>query len=346
MTAAHGPRGPWLALLVAGAFFMEHLDGTVITTAVPAMAASFGAAPVDLNIGVSAYLLALGVFIPMSGWIADRFGPRLVFASAVVVFTLASLACGLANTLPVFVTLRILQGMGGAMMVPVGRLVVLNNTPKEDLIRAIALLTWPALVAPILGPPVGGLLTTYASWRWIFYLNLPLGVIAFVLALRLVPRTMPAVRRPFDWPGFVLTGAALFALMWTVEALGEANIAWTSVTLAALAGVVCLMAGWWHLGRTKHPLLGLGALKVPTFALTFWGGSLFRMSIGAVPFLLPLLFQLAFGFSASLSGWLLAPIAIASILVKPLIKPLMGYFGYRRVLVANTRLANLTGLQH
>ena len=166
---------------------MEHLDGTVITTAVPAMAASFGAAPVDLNIGVSAYLLALGVFIPMSGWIADRFGPRLVFASAVVVFTLASLACGLANTLPVFVTLRILQGMGGAMMVPVGRLVVLNNTPKEDLIRAIALLTWPALVAPILGPPVGGLLTTYASWHWAFLINVPIvlvGVIAVTTARR------------------------------------------------------------------------------------------------------------------------------------------------------------------
>ena len=179
------------------------------------------------------------------------------------------------------------------------------------------------------------LLTTYASWRWIFYLNLPLGVIAFVLALRLVPRTMPAVRRPFDWPGFVLTGAALFALMWTVEALGEANIAWTSVTLAALAGVVCLMAGWWHLGRTKHPLLGLGALKVPTFALTFWGGSLFRMSIGAVPFLLPLLFQLGFGLDAFHAGMLVIAVFAGNLMMKPFTTRILRRYGFKPVLLVN-----------
>jgi MFS family permease len=166
------------ALLVATAFFMENLDGTIITTAVPAMARDFGVAPVDLNLGVSAYLLTLGILIPISGWVADRFGARRIFSLAVVIFTLASLLCGFTSSLWSFIALRVLQGAGGAMMVPVGRLVVLRTTPKERLIGAIAILTWPALVAPILGPALGGFITTYASWRWIFYLNLPIGVLA------------------------------------------------------------------------------------------------------------------------------------------------------------------------
>jgi MFS family permease len=185
---------------------MENLDATVITPAIPQMAASFAVRPVDLNTGVSAYMLTLGVFIPVSGWVADRFGARKVFATAIAVFTIASLLCGLAGTLSVFVLVRILQGIGGAMMVPVGRLVALRVTPKEQLIRAIATLTWPAPVAPVLGPPLGGLIAEHADWRWIFYLNLPLGLIAFVVALLLVPNTKGELEQPFDWEGFVLVG--------------------------------------------------------------------------------------------------------------------------------------------
>ncbi len=210
-----------VAFLVAGTFFMENLDGTVITTALPAMAGSFAVRPVDVNVGISAYMLTLGVFIPASGWVADRFGSRTVFGSAIAIFTLTSLLCGLAQSLPVFVAMRILQGIGGAMMVPVGRLVVLRVTPKDRLIQAIATLTWPALIAPVLGPPLGGLIAEHASWRWIFYLNLPLGLIAFALAWRLVPNERMPDRRPFDWTGFVLIGGALFALLYTAELLGR-----------------------------------------------------------------------------------------------------------------------------
>lgn len=198
---ATGSRSLLIALLVAGAFFMENLDGTVIATALPQMAVSFGTRPVDLNIGMSAYLLTLGVFIPISGWISDRFGARLVFTTAVVIFTLASVLCGFANDVGSFVAMRILQGIGGAMMVPVGRLVVLNNTPKEKLISAIATITWPALVAPVLGPPLGGFITDHASWRWIFFLNLPLGILA-------LPSRSFSFRRPKALRGRLSTGSA------------------------------------------------------------------------------------------------------------------------------------------
>ena len=210
-----------VALLVAGTFFMENLDGTVITPAIPKMALSFAVPPVALNTGVSAYMLTVGVFIPVSGWMANRFGARKVFASAIALFTLASLLCALAPTLSSFVLMRILQGIGGAMMVPVGRFVVLRVTPKEQLMRAIATLTWPALVAPVLGPPLGGWLSEHVSWRWIFWLNLPLGAIAFVAALILVPRTASNRELRFDWTGFVLTGSGLFCLLYVADLLGR-----------------------------------------------------------------------------------------------------------------------------
>jgi EmrB/QacA subfamily drug resistance transporter len=323
----------WTALLVAGAFFMENLDGTVITTAVPDIAASFGVAPLALNIGVSAYLLTLGVFIPISGWVAERCGARRVFAAALAIFTLASVLCGLADSLAEFVWLRVLQGAGGAMMVPVGRLVVLNS----------ATLTWPALVAPVLGPPVGGFITSYASWRWIFYLNLPLGVIALALAWWLIPDQRAARRRPFDWPGFLLSGSALLLLTWGAEVIGGQAPDWIEAGACLAAGAALLLALGRHLKRAAHPLIDLGAFAIPTFSITIVGGSLFRMAIGAVPFLLPLMFQLGFGLDAFHAGLLVIAVFAGNLMMKPATTPILRRFGFKPVLLVNG-VANVASL--
>ncbi|WP_299811846.1 MFS transporter [Tardiphaga sp.] len=328
-------REVWIALLVAAAFFMENLDGTIIATAVPAMAHDFGVAPVDLNLGVSAYLLTLAVLIPISGWMADRLGARTVFASAIAVFTVASLLCAMVDSLAAFVAMRVLQGIGGAMMVPVGRLVVLRSTPKERMINAIAILTWPALVAPVLGPPLGGFITTFASWRWIFYLNLPLGVLALAAALWLIPNERAREPRPFDWPGFALTSGGLFGVLWAVEVVSRPDMRWAEVAVPLVPGVLLLAAGVIHLGRAANPMLSLAALRVPTFAVTFWGGSLFRLSTGAVPFLLPLLFQVGFGLDAFHAGMLVLAVFAGNLLMKPLTTPVLRQFGFRPVLIGN-----------
>src|SRR5262249_27348299 len=257
-----------IALLVAGALFMEQLDGTVIATALPQMAQSFGVAAVDLNIGMSAYLLTVAVFIPASGWVTDRFGARTVFACAIVTFTLSSVLCAASGTLLQFTAARVLQGIGGAMMVPVGRLIVLRNTEKEHFVRMIAYLTWPALTAPIVGPPLGGLITTYSAWQWIFLLNVPLGLIGLALALILIPNTRGERKGAFDWSGFALTGLASFSLMYSLESIGRNRIDW--LITGPLLGV-SVGAGIYavrHALRVPHPLLDLSPFRVQSFAVT------------------------------------------------------------------------------
>lgn len=324
-----------LALLVAGTFFMENLDATVITPAIPSMARSFGVLPIDLNIGVSAYMLTLGIFIPISGWAAERFGARQVFAFAIALFTVASLLCGLSASLPQFVAARVLQGAGGALMVPVGRLVVLRETPKQDLIRAIAVLTWPALVAPVLGPPLGGLIADHGNWRWIFWLNLPLGAIALVLAWRIVPLMERQLHKTFDWPGFLLTGSGLFCLMAATETLSRPKAAWNWAAALLAAGIVLLLASARHLRRAARPMLDLAVLKLPSFAVTIWGGSLFRMGVSAVPFLIPLMFQIGFGFDAFSAGMMLMAVFAGNLAMKPMTTHVMRRFGFRPVLIFN-----------
>ena len=326
---------PLIALIVAAAFFMENLDGTVIATALPQMARSFRVEAVTLGIGVSAYLLALAVFIPISGWVADRLGTRTVFGAAMAVFTAASMLCGLSTGLWSFVAARLLQGAGGAMMVPVGRLVVLRTTPKPELMRAFALLTWPALVAPMLGPPVGGFITTYASWRWIFFLNLPLGFAGLLLIGRFVPQLREARRRPFDAAGFVLGAAALGAIMQGLDLLGRAGEGGGAglLLLAGGLGVGALAVA--HARRAAHPMLQLGAFSVATFRITIGAGSVFRLSISTAPFLLPLLFQLGFGLSAFASGLLVLATFAGNLAMKPLTTPLLRRYGFRSVLVVN-----------
>ena len=323
-----------VALLVAGAFFMENLDGTVIATALPQMAQTFGVGPVDLNVGMTAYMLTLAVFIPVSGWVADRLGARTVFASAIGLFTLASILCGMSSGLWEFTAARILQGMGGALMVPVGRLVVLRTTEKKDLVRSIAYITWPGLAAPVIGPPVGGFITTYASWRWIFYLNVPLGIIGIALALAWI-KNAPGHSRRFDWLGFALAGSACTSIMYSLELLGQQNVRWATAGWFFGYGVVAGCAGVWHMRRTAHPLIQFDALKQRTFAVVIWGGSLFRLAISVSPFLLPLMFQIAFGLNAFRSGLLVLAMFAGNLFMKAATTPILRRFGFRRVLVVN-----------
>ena len=330
-------RGSAVALLVAGAFFMENLDGTVILTALPQMAQSFHVAALDLNIGVSAYLLTLAALIPASGWVADRLGLRAVFAGAIVVFTAASVLCGLSRTLTAFTLARILQGAGGAMMVPVGRLAVLRTTEKHDLINAIATITWPGLAAPLLGPPLGGFLATYASWHWIFYLNVPLGLTALVAALRLLPRGREPVR-PFDGAGFALTGSACFALVYGLELVSRDQASRATVAAVLLGTVLLWGAAWRHARRKAHPLMDLRATAIRSYALTVRGGAVCRMAIAAMPFLLPLLFQVGFGLNGFQAGTLVLAVFAGNLIMKPLTTPILRRCSFRATLLVNGAL--------
>jgi MFS family permease len=331
-----------LALLVAGAFFMEILDGTVIAPAAPLIAADLGIRPVDVNIAISAYLVTVAVLIPISGWAADRFGIRRVFVAAVAVFTLASALCALAPTLPVLTATRVLQGVGGALMVPVGRLAVLRATEKSDLIRAVAYLTWPALLAPVLAPAVGGVLAQYASWRWIFVVNVPLGIAGIVLARRLVPDLRPGAPR-LDRLGFALTALGVGALLVAMENVGAAAVNVPVAAGGVLAAAVLLGAAVAHLLRAparpgpgetgRAPLLDLRILAIPSYRVTAAGGSVYRMVLTAVPFLLALFFQLGFGWSAARAGTVVIALFIGNVGIKPATTPLLRRFGIRGVLL-------------
>lgn len=332
-------RSDAIALIVAGSFFMENLDGTVIATALPQMARSFDSTVLTLSLGMSAYLLALAVFIPASGWLADRAGSRNVFATAIAVFLLASLLCGVSSSVWAFIAARIVQGVGGAMMVPVGRLVVLRSTEKRRLIRAIAYLTWPALIAPILGPPLGGFITTYASWRWIFFINIPIGLIGIVLALRLFPNLRAELRPPFDGLGFLFSGGALASLMYGLELVSRQDVGFRGAAPWLAAGFGLGFVAVRHVRRHPHPIVDLWPLRVPTFAATTWGGSIFRVAISSAPFLLPLMFQVGFGLDPFTSGLLVLATFAGNFAMKIFTTPLLRWFGFRSVLIGNGLLA-------
>jgi EmrB/QacA subfamily drug resistance transporter len=329
-------------MLVAGAFFMENLDGTVIATALPQMAQSFHVGPVSLNVGMTAYLLTLAVFIPISGWVADRFGARTVFGGAIAVFTLSSIFCGLSNGLVEFVAARVIQGIGGALMVPVGRLVVLRSTEKKHLLRATSFITWPGLVAPVLGPPIGGFITTYASWRWIFFLNVPLGLIGIVLSVLWIGNMREDEHRPFDWTGFVSSAVACSTLMYGLELVGQQPTPWLTIVLLLIVSLLTGSLMVWHSGRHATPLISLASLRIQTFAITIRGGSLFRITISVIPFLLPLLFQIGFGLSAFKSGLLVLAVFAGNLGMKTVTTPVIRRFGFRRVLIGNGLLTALS----
>ena len=330
-------RAPlYVTTLIAGAFFMENLDGTIIATALPQMARSFHASAVSLNLGMTAYLLTLAVFIPISGWVADRFGSRSVFAAAIATFTLSSLLCGLANNLTQFTVMRIVQGIGGAMMVPVGRLIVLRTTPKDKLTEAIAYITWPGLTALVVGPPLGGFITTYASWHWIFFLNLPLGMIALVLTLLWVENVRSGEKHSFDWLTFLLAGFASAGAVYGMEKLGSEGVSWQvpGLVLAGsiLSGAAALAAA--HRNPATS-LIDLESMKLKTYSLSVYGASAFRIAVSVLPFLLPLMFQIAFGLNAFQSGLYLLALFAGDLTMKAFVIQALRRFGFRRLLIVN-----------
>ena len=325
----------FVTLIVAVALFMENMDSTVIATSLPAIARDLGEDPIALKLALTSYLLSLAVFIPLSGWVADRFGARTVFRAAIVVFTLGSAACGFAHSLLHFVLFRIVQGIGGAMMVPVGRLVILRTVPKAELISALAWLTIPALLGPVIGPPLGGFITTYVSWRWIFWINIPMGILGVILATHYVANIREHELPPLDVKGFILCGIGLAGLAFGFTTIGQGLLPIYVVVALLLAGVV----GCWlyvrHARKTPAPLIDLRLLKVETFYASVVGGFVFRIGIGATPFLLPLLLQLGFGLTPFQSGLMTFASALGAIAMKTTAAPIIRRYGFKTVLVVN-----------
>jgi len=328
-----------LPFIVAATFFMEYLDTTIIATALPQMARSFSVGPNEVSLGMTAYMLTLAVFIPVSGWIADRFGSRSVFALAVVIFVLASVACGFSVGLVSFTASRILQGIGGAMMVPVGRMIVIRNTDSGRLMQAISTITWPGILAPVIGPTLGGFITTYASWHWIFFLNVPFGLLALAAIVRFVPNQRETAKRPLDRTGFLLSGAALIFLLYGTELASHQETDLVQAIGFMLAGLVIGIVAVRHAHRALHPLLDLTTLGVPTFSVTVLWGSATRIGIEAVPYLTPLLFQLGFGLSPFRSGLLLLASALGNLSMKFFTTRILRRFGFRTIAAVNGAIA-------
>jgi len=339
----HRPaRGNAVAVLVAATYFMELLDGTIVSTAAPAMGRDLGVESSAIGVAITAYLVTLAVLIPISGWLTDRLGSRTVFVAAIVVFTVASACCAGSESLVELTGWRILQGVGGSLMVPVGRLVVLRRAGRENLVTAIAILTWPALAAPIIAPFVGGLLVDALSWHWIFLINIPLGIVAAAVALVLVPQERAPRRVPFDWVGSLLACIGLGSLVVMASLLALDTVPLGATVAAGALGLVCCALAMRHFRRTEHPILDLGAFRLETFRVSHAGGSLFRLAVSAVPFVLPLLFQDAWGWSAVEAGSAVLFVFVGNLGIKPATTPFLRAFGYRPVVVVSTAVAAVT----
>jgi EmrB/QacA subfamily drug resistance transporter len=330
---------PWV---VATALFMEQLDSTIVNTAVPSMAASLHVTPLSLKAVVTSYILSLAVAIPISGWMADRYGTRRVFMSAVAIFTVASILCGVSLNSPMLVAARLLQGLGAAMMMPVGRIAIIRTYPKAELLSAMNFVIIPALIGPLLGPTVGGLIVHWMSWREIFFINVPVGLAAIYLAWRHLPDYRSDLPRPLDFIGLVLFGTGVALLSWLLEIFGEHKIDPTSAAVLLFISCSLLAAYAWHAQQSPHPLLRLALLRVRTFRVSVVGGFITRLGIGGMPFLLPLLYQLGLGLPAWQSGLLMMPSAAAAMGMKFISSRVLARFGYRQVLVVNTLLIGVT----
>lgn len=330
---------PWV---VATALFMEQLDSTIVNTAVPTMAASLHVTPLSLKAVVTSYILSLAVCIPVSGWMADRFGTRRVFSTAVMIFTFASILCGLSLNAPMLVAARILQGIGAAMMMPVGRLTIVRTFPKSELLAAMNFVIIPALIGPLLGPTVGGVIVHWLSWREIFFVNVPVGLVALFLIQRHMPDYRGDGPRPLDVIGLILFGSGAALLSWLLEIFGEHHLDITSGTVLFLLSLALLGGYVAHARQAPHPLLRLSLFGVRTFRVSVVGGFITRLGIGGLPFLLPLLYQLGLGLPAWQSGLMMMPSAAAAMGMKFLSARLLARFGYRQILIINTVMIGVT----
>src|SRR5437868_10140565 len=333
-------RDRLVPIIVAVALFMENMDSTVIATSLPAIAADIGTTPLALKLAVTSYLLSLAVYIPMSGWTADRFGARTVFATAIAVFVMGSIGCAFASSLTHFVIARIVQGMGGAMMTPVGRLVLVRSVDKRALIDAMAWVSIPALIGPITGPPLGGFITTYASWHWIFLINVPIGLIGIVLASRFIANIRIERPDPFDFIGFMLSGCAIAGLAFGLSAMGLDFLPTSVVASLLCGGAIAEAAYVLHARHAPAPILDLNLLRLPTFRASIFGGFLFRLGIGALPFLLPLLLQVGFALTPFQSGLITFTAALGAMFMKAAVVSVLRRFGYRNVLLYNALISS------
>lgn len=339
-TLPEAGRARIVALVVAVAFFMQLLDGTIVVTSLPQMGHDFGVQPISMSIGLTVYMLTMAAFIPLAGWLGDRFGARTIFMASIAVFTAASLFCGLSATLEQFIIARAVQGFGAALMTPIGRVIVLKNAPKSELVNAVALITWPALIAPVIGPLLGSLITTYLSWHWNFYINVPVGIVGLGLVWKFVPNQREGNVGQLDIPGFLLSALGLTLVMAGLETFTQGTATLPLVALLLIGGVVLGVVATWHFRRVASPLLDLSAFRIQTFALsTLSAGTALRTSINATPFLIPLFLQIGFGLDAITAGTYLLVYFAGNLAMKTVTTRTLRSFGFRRVLVINGLIA-------
>jgi len=330
-----------IPLIVATALFMENMDSTVIATSLPAIAADIGTSPLTLKLAITSYLLSLAVFIPASGWTADRFGARAVFSIAIAVFLVGSIGCALSSSVTNFVIARIVQGIGGAMMTPVGRLVLLRSIDKSALVNAMAWVTVPALVGPVIGPPLGGFITTYLSWHWIFLINIPIGLLGIFMALRYIDPIRSVDPERFDLYGLVLAGIGLGGIAFGLSVAGLNLLPWPIVIALVAIGSISMTLYVIHARRTASPVLDFSLLRLPTMRASIIGGFLFRLGIGSLPFLLPLLMQVGFGLSPLRSGLVTFASAVGAMGMKTLAARIIRTFGFRNIMTINAIVSSV-----
>ena len=340
MTSTYAAIRP-LLWLVSLAIFMQMLDATIVNTALPAMARSLGESPLQMQSVVFSYALAVATFIPASGWIADRFGTRRVFLVAIIVFTVGSLACGMAQTLHQLVAARVLQGIGGAMLLPVGRLAVMRSVSREEFLRAMSFIAIPALIGPLIGPTLGGWLVEVASWHWVFLINLPIGVIGYIAALKLMPDHYAATRSRFDLRGYAMLAFGMVVLSLALDGISGLGTPHALVMLMTVAGLAALAGYWLHAANSTAPLFSLSLFRVPSYRIGILGNLFSRIGSGAMPLLIPLLLQVGMGMSPMRAGLMMIPVAAAGMVAKQIAVRLVERFGYRRVLMVNTVLVGL-----